>query len=689
MSGTGTSKNDPSDDDDEQKAWDHFCQTVKLSNKTRDFLQENEVVSLETFYAFFLEILEEQQQPPQQQEGGATAAATTARIRFDFDQDNKISFVSRARLRSAWDWLNDHKALICDAKGFCCQFDALFYTKTLENAEKRKRLQEVQQEEVERIRKRTHYDLETKSSRMSASSFTSDSKHLLEGVGTSPPQPYDHLIPFHVRALFLKLVGCRQVNATKDAGGGGGAGESSDDSIRTITNFFRDRGDGYNLKSMGETLDPRSAKKEILDDLVNTNVFRNRITTERVYNDDPPIGPTARTLKHLGLGDGVSTSGSPLDGFFHTKSFSMGELGDREVDFLVTGIVECKGSESSPFHGTGEGVSLASNAAVGLFKVGIPIDQIVIPIVSFTGSLFQFAAVYLLEPCFPAVCFLTHPLRSALKNDCENIAAHLCAMRDFTIQLEGYIADAHKATGLVRRESVKMLLSPETYHFKTMDRFFTCFTNDASKEISMNHYLRVTERLKGSDAVCLPLTIRLGETKGGNKSEDIIVFSMLTGYKIGFPDKAEDRVSLLEAICTAVSDVHALGVIHMDLYLSNIMWKKLDDGRFHVKLIDFDAAQLKEDKVLTNAVVERLVQNEEGLFQWCGVAPAEHYDEVYLNMFRKHLDDTDLRVAQNEDERAKEGLLKERLDQRCTQLKREFFPQYKVHLQSKQSAQSF
>jgi serine/threonine protein kinase len=35
--------------------------------------------------------------------------------------------------------------------------------------------------------------------------------------------------------------------------------------------------------------------------------------------------------------------------------------------------------------------------------------------------------------------------------------------------------------------------------------------------------------------------------------------------------------------------LHAKKVIHRDLYLSSIMWKKEDDRSFSVKLVDFDA----------------------------------------------------------------------------------------------------
>jgi hypothetical protein len=187
---------------------------------------------------------------------------------------------------------------------------------------------------------------------------------------------------------------------------------------------------------------------------------------------------------------------------------------------------------------------------MALLKVGLPIDEIVIPIVSLTGTQIQFAALYLLEPCFPTVCFFTTPLR--LADEGNTIAKYLCAMHDFTIQLEEYIAATRGLSP--PRGPKQMELSVEKYYFKKMDQFFSTYTNDESKEKSVNHFLRVTEKLQGFKAVCLPLTIRLGETKGGIRSKDIIVFYMLTGYEIGFPDDEEDRIE--GEVCESFSSCH-------------------------------------------------------------------------------------------------------------------------------------
>ena len=83
-------------------------------------------------------------------------------------------------------------------------------------------------------------------------------------------------------------------------------------------------------------------------------------------------------------------------------------------------------------------------------------------------------------------------------------------------------------------------LDRDKYHLKNLSDFFAAMgREDTTKEVSVNSFLRITEKLHNLETVCLPLTIRLGETVGEEKADDTIVFEKLTGYKMGFP--AEKR----------------------------------------------------------------------------------------------------------------------------------------------------
>ena len=98
-----------------------------------------------------------------------------------------------------------------------------------------------------------------------------------------------------------------------------------------------------------------------------------------------------------------------------------------------------------------------------------------------------------------------------------------------------------------------------------MDDFFPVLK---CKGTSFNHMLGVRSRLEGTSYACLPLAIRL---KGKQCNCDAIIFEKLVGYRIGLPDDSDDRDAMVSTMETAVDDMHEKGVVHMDLYLSNIL----------------------------------------------------------------------------------------------------------------------
>lgn len=639
-------------EEEEKKGWQHFCKVLKLDEEARLVLEEHGIQSPNDWFDECRFVWDS---------GKKETPAFLGAI-FEFDKQGKIQNRFKTRLTDAWLWMLEHSKE-WNESNFCDVFPDAYNEGSDER--KRKFLEPASKCDEEPEKKKPA--LVTKTSRMSASSFTSDSKHLLEGVCTLPPRPLAHTIPAHVQDLFIRLTEADRP-----------------DLLNQLKVFFQDRGNPYTLKSMGETTGTRSVHVAILDELVHAGVFKTHVTTEREFKDGLPIGDRTRTLKDLELVGGVATAGSPPDGYFHTKQFSQGELTGREVNFLVTGLIECKGSESSTLRGVGEVVAHASNAAVAMYKVGFPTDKIVIPILSLTGASFQFGAVHLLEECCPAFCCLTDEL--LVSKDMDTIAKYLGAMVDYTAQLEDYISGRKDSTAgpLAPREGTNMSLNPEKYFMKKMSRFFACYVEDPSKEMSLNHFLRITEKLHGFTGACLPLAVRLGETKSGTKLEDMIIFEMLIGYQMGFPDDEAERKLLMHAIRLVVNSIHQRGVVHMDLYLSNIMWSKVGNA-YDVKLIDFDASQDKDEN-LKSKVIDRLMNKESDLFELYGHKAKVEYDLIYLDMFAKHLSDEGLRTARNQEERDDQVMLKQRLDDRCKALKEGFVAELKAKRNNESSA---
>ena len=84
--------------------------------------------------------------------------------------------------------------------------------------------------------------------------------------------------------------------------------------------------------------------------------------------------------------------------------------------------------------------------------------------------------------------------------------------------------------------------------------------------------------------VAFPLTIRTAK-----ESKDVaLVFDNLIvqGYRIGFPSDQNLRQKILNVLKTAMLGFHSAGVVHMDFYPSNFMWKVDDTNNVLLKVVD-------------------------------------------------------------------------------------------------------
>jgi len=68
-------------------------------------------------------------------------------------------------------------------------------------------------------------------------------------------------------------------------------------------------------------------------------------------------------------------------------------------------------------------------------------------------------------------------------------------------------------------------------------------------------------------------------------------------YKIGLPGDLSTAKKYVVAVREAMLAVHEAGVIHGDLYISNIMWRSPSTDAVEVKFIDWDTAFFAQDGV--------------------------------------------------------------------------------------------
>jgi serine/threonine protein kinase len=245
----------------------------------------------------------------------------------------------------------------------------------------------------------------------------------------------------------------------------------------------------------------------------------------------------------------------------------------------------------------------------------------------------------------------------------------LLALDAHAKRVEKFVREKLENGELTTRQDLNMQLDLNKYHMKHMSDFFMAIGDKGgpprvAAQKSFTRLLELTSTLRDLKTVCLPIAIRL---KDDSCVQDAILFEKLIGYKIGLPKETSERKLLIEAIEEAVTAMHSKRIIHMDLYLSNIMWKRHDDGSYKVRIIDFDAAH-KEGEELTLNTIAAMRDSAVMLFEKLGNHATFEHDKLHLEVLKEHLDDEELQIRDGETENDS----KKRLDRRCSWLIAEY-----------------
>jgi serine/threonine protein kinase len=135
-----------------------------------------------------------------------------------------------------------------------------------------------------------------------------------------------------------------------------------------------------------------------------------------------------------------------------------------------------------------------------------------------------------------------------------------------------------------------------------------------------------------------------------------LVFPNMVDYKIGLPDSEEHRLSFLGQLKIAVGHFHAAGVVHYDLFLSNIMWREVSTSEVKIKVIDWDAAHFLRER-LPAETARRLSGRRDDILvvvvsQMRSTAllnleeKAMFYDLSFLRVLELYLNDESLRARE-------------------------------------------
>ena len=274
------------------------------------------------------------------------------------------------------------------------------------------------------------------------------------------------------------------------------------------------------------------------------------------------------------------------------------------------GVLEVKGGSSSVLSALRQAAVTATNIAVSLLEQGHRAEDIVVPVAGSTGRAMQFGAVFVLEPSFPTFLPTSHILDLAC--DSSNALANA-----YLIKASKWVKEFGLKLGSPKIK-VKMDLDCSKYHIKRLDentlkRGLGLFTSSSEPGVSevgpgLQHMGRVLNKLFAHPAAravtVFPLSVRSPSEDNpamGTRCYWLVYEDLAAeGFRIGTPDRIQDSIlygRFLQALRQGISDIHEAGVIHCDLYPSNIMWKADAEGEsVEIRLIDWDNAHCLDEQ---------------------------------------------------------------------------------------------
>ena len=270
---------------------------------------------------------------------------------------------------------------------------------------------------------------------------------------------------------------------------------------------------------------------------------------------------------------------------------------------LGLAIIELKDTSQSPLEQLGQAVACASNVALTQFVLGLSFDECAVPVLMTNGNLYQFGWVHLLSPCFPSFNVTSHILSAGPHDD--EIADQLAKMRNFCVSQATKLNDTNRLTKAAHLEAVKSLqmgISTEMYFFKKkIDIFLRYGFEKGLLDKSLFYQMKVYQSLSNVKEAIKPLGfVRICQYDKNLQVKketemEYLIFPMLIGYQMGVPSDESDYILFLDELKRVINLVHKAGVVHVDLYPSNIMWKK-EDGNIIIRIVDWDAATILFEK---------------------------------------------------------------------------------------------
>jgi hypothetical protein len=276
-------------------------------------------------------------------------------------------------------------------------------------------------------------------------------------------------------------------------------------------------------------------------------------------------------------------------------------------------VIKHKGAEASAFSAISQAAVIATNFAIALLKRGVPRQSCIIPVIGQSGIAMVIGATIILEPTFPTFIPLSKHLDLSDPYESKVAFAYLKKASEHCLALDQLLLRIAVPPDVRKVPLVPMALdlsNNRSLFIKTIDRatyqrgigLFAGHDEDPTDvDSGIQNMIMVFNKLYNSAArqyVAFPLSIRTPDS-ASRKLYQIIYPNLSTlGFVIGAPNRMtneEDYDKYCLSLRRAVHAVHAAGVLHVDLYLSNVMWRKTGD-EIEIKIIDWDTSQLLSQK---------------------------------------------------------------------------------------------
>jgi hypothetical protein len=286
---------------------------------------------------------------------------------------------------------------------------------------------------------------------------------------------------------------------------------------------------------------------------------------------------------------------------------------------------------------------------IAMLNKGVERSKCIMPVIGNTGLVMIFGVSIVLSPSFPTYIPLSKQLDLSDHYERKVASAYLEKAVKWSNNL-GMEAQSLKSS----KVHLKIALDLDKYFVKIIDetvfdRGFGLFSDDRDPKDIQPGLLHMVEALnrvfansKSRDYAEYPIAVRTPDTCiNGCKFYQLVYRNLKSmGFKTGTPNRITDPQNFelyRVALCDAVHAIGEAGVIHGDLYISNVMYK-MEDNEIKIKIVDWDTAHCLEEKQFVETAEMRLIDFFGDIKN---VQFSVAHDKMYVDALGQELNDID------------------------------------------------